>query len=129
MKEPNNKNEPKQKTAKYPKLFYKNCVAVTDKEKSEVFKQLLKDKMKNHETDSLIISELCDNIENETEAIINTNEHTEQLGIVVTPKELDETLRDETKKHTLGQTKSAKKSLKNYPRMLKPLPVSSYLAP
>ena len=42
--------------------------------------------MKNHETDSSTISELCDNIENEKEAIINTNEHTEQLGIVVTTK-------------------------------------------
>ena len=42
--------------------------------------------MKTHETDSAIISELCDNIESETEAIINTNEHTEQLGIVVTTK-------------------------------------------
>ena len=35
--------------------------------------------MKNHETESSIISELCDNIENETKAIINTNEHNEQL--------------------------------------------------
>ena len=85
-----NRNEPKQKTAEYSKLFYKHCVAVTDKEKSEMFKQVLKDTMKNHETDLSTFSELCDNIENETEAIINTNEHTEQLGIVVTTKEFDE---------------------------------------
>ena len=68
-------------------------MAVTDKEKSEMFKQLLKDTMKNHETDSSTTSELCDYIENETEAIINTNEHTEQLGIVVTAKEFDEILK------------------------------------
>ena len=64
IKELTNKNEPKQKTSEYPKLFYRDCVAVTDKEKSEMFKQLLKDTMKYHETDSSTISELCDNIEN-----------------------------------------------------------------
>ena len=50
IKELTNKNEPKQIEAEYPKIFYKNCVAITDKEKSEMFKQLLKDTMKNHET-------------------------------------------------------------------------------
>ena len=54
--------------------------------------------MKNHETDSSIIFELCDNIENETEAIKNTNEHTEQLGIVVTTKEFVEILKERRKK-------------------------------
>ena len=67
---------------------------VTEKEKSEMFKQLLKDTMKSPETDSSIISELCNNIENEIEAIINTNEHTEQLGIAVTTKEFDEILKN-----------------------------------
>ena len=86
IKELTNKNEPKQKIAEYQKLLDKDCVAVTDKEKSEMFKQLLKDTMKNHETDISTISELCDKIEIETEAIINTNEHTEQLGIMVTTK-------------------------------------------
>ena len=85
IKELTNRNKPK-KTAEYPKIFYKDCVAVTDKEKSEMFKQLLKDTKKLHEKDSPTISELCDKIENETEAIINTNEHTEQLGIVVLTK-------------------------------------------
>ena len=98
-------------------------MAVTDKEKSEMFKQLLKDTMKNHETDSSTISELCDNIENETEATINTNEHTEQLGIVVTTKEFDEILK-ETSKTCPEQDKICYKN-----RMLKPLHVSSYLAP
>ena len=89
IKELTNKNEPKQKTAEYPKLFFKKFVVVTDKEKNEVFKQLLKDTMKNHEMES----KLCDNIKNETEAILNTNEQTEQLGIVNTTKEIDEILK------------------------------------
>ena len=33
-----NKNEHKQKAAESPKLFHKDCVVVTDKEKSEIFK-------------------------------------------------------------------------------------------
>ena len=45
IKELINKNKPK-KRAEYPKLFYKDCVAVTNKKKSEIFKQLLKDTMK-----------------------------------------------------------------------------------
>ena len=128
MKELTNENEPKQKTAEYPKLFYKDCVGFTDKEKCEMFKQLLKDTIKNHETESSIISKRCGNIENETEAIINTNEHTEQIGIVVTTKEFDEILK-ETRKTCPGPEKFATNSLKNCLRMLKPLPVSSYLAP
>ena len=120
IKELTNKNEPKQKTAEYPKLFYKDCVAVTDKDKSEMFKQLLKDTMKNYETDSSIISELCDNIENETEAIINTNEHTEQLGIVVTTKEFDEILK-ETRKACPGPDKICYKILEELPKNVKAL--------
>ena len=34
IKELTNKNESKQKTAENPKLFYKDCMAVTDKEKT-----------------------------------------------------------------------------------------------
>ena len=121
IKELTNKNEPKQKTAEYPKLFYKDCVVVTDKEKSEMFKkQLLKDTMKNHETDSSIISELCDNIENATEAIINRNEHTEQLGIVVTTKDLDEILK-ETRKTCTGPDKICYKIFVELPKIVKAL--------
>ena len=82
MKEITNKNEPKQKTAEYTKLFYKGSVAVIDKEKIEMFKPLLRDSMKNRERESSKNSELCDNIENEIEAILNTSEHAEQIGIV-----------------------------------------------
>ena len=77
----------------YSKLFYKDCVAHKDKEKSELFRQLLK-KYENHETESSIISELCDNIENENKAIINTNEDIDQLGIVVRTNDFDETLKE-----------------------------------
>ena len=37
-------------------------MAVTEKAKVEMFKQLLKDAMKNHETESSIIYEFCDNV-------------------------------------------------------------------
>ena len=88
-KELTNENKPKQKTAEYPNLFYKNGRAVTDKEKNEMFKQLLKDTMKNHETESSIISEFCDNVENGTKAMINKNVDFKQLAVVVTTKEFE----------------------------------------
>ena len=93
IKELTVENEHKQKTAEYPNLIYKNFMAVTDKEKSEMFKQLLKDTMKNHETEPSIISEFCDNVEKEIKAIINTNLDFELLAIVVKTKEFDEILK------------------------------------
>ena len=68
-------------------------MAVTDKEKGEMFKRLLNDTMETHEKDSSITSELCDNIENETKAKLNTIQDFDQLGIVVTAKEFDEILK------------------------------------
>ena len=121
-----NKNDTKQKQAGYPKFFYKVCLVVTDKEKNKMFKQLLIDTLKNQEAESSINSELCGNIENETKAIINTHEDIEQLGIVVTRKEIDETLK-ESRKTCAGPGKISTNSLKNYAEILKPLPVSSYL--
>ena len=41
IKEITIKKEPKQKKTECTILFYKDCMAVTDKEKSEIFKQLL----------------------------------------------------------------------------------------
>ena len=79
--------------------------------------------MKYHETDSSITSELCDNsdnIENETEALINTNEHTEQPGIVVTTKEFDEILK-EIRKTCPGQDKVCYKILEEIPKNVKAL--------
>ena len=76
--------------------------------------------MKNPELDSSIISELCVNIENETEAIINTNEHTEQLGIVVTTNEFDEILK-ETRKTCLWLDKICYKILEELPKNVKDL--------
>ena len=103
-------------------------MAVTDKDKNEIFKQLLKYGMKNHKTESSVISELQENVENETKASLNTKGDFEQLAVVVTAKEFDENLIVE-KKHALGRIKFATNSLKSCLRMLKPLPVSSYLAP
>ena len=76
--------------------------------------------MKNHETDSSTISELCDNIENGTEAIINTNEHTEQLGVEVTTKEFDEILK-ETRKTCPWPDKICYKILEQLPKNVKAL--------
>ena len=44
------KNETSQKTAEGPRLFYKECVVATSEEKSERFKQLLKDTLQNNLT-------------------------------------------------------------------------------
>ena len=76
--------------------------------------------MKNHETESSKISKLCDNIENETEAIINTNEHTEQLGIVVTTKAFDEILKKK-RKACPGPDKICYKLLEELPKNVKAL--------
>ena len=90
-------------------------MVVTDKEKSEMFKQLLKDTMKNHETESSLISEFCDNVENETKAMINTNVHFEQLAVALTTKEFDEILK-ESKKTCPGPDKTWYKLLKELPK-------------
>ena len=49
------------------------------------------------ETESSIISELCDNVENENKAIINANVDSEQLGIVFTTKDFNEILKESRK--------------------------------
>ena len=115
-KELTNDDDPKQKTEEYPNPIYKDkdCMAVTDKEKSEMFKQLLKETMKNHETESSIISEICDNVENKTKAIINTNVDFEQLDILVTTKEFDEIL-EESRKTCPGPDKYFCKLFKKLP--------------
>ena len=103
-------------------------MAVTDKERSEMFKQLLKDTMKNHETELSLISEFCDNFENETKAMINTNVDFKQLAVVVTTKEFNEILKESTKTYP-GPDKICYKLLKELPKNVNPLPVTSYLAP
>ena len=103
-------------------------MAVTDKEKSEMFKQLLKDTVKNHETESSIIFEFCDKFEKQTKAMINTNVDFEQLAVEVTAKEFDEILK-ETRKTCPGPDKICYRLLKELPKNVRPLRVSSYLAP
>ena len=63
-------------------------MVVTDKEKSEMIKYLLK------ETQSSKISELCDNVEKETKAIINTKLDSEQLAIGFKTKEFNKILKE-----------------------------------
>ena len=119
-KELTNENEPKQKTAENPNLFHKNGMAVTDKEKNEIFKQLLKDTNKNYETESSLIFEFCDNVEIETKAMIKTNVDFEQLAVVVTTKEFDEILK-ESRKTGPGPDKICYKLLKELPKNVKAL--------
>ena len=84
--------ESKQKTGDYPNLTYKESKAVTYHEKRELFKQLLKDTMKDHTTVPTEIAEHCEKIEKETKAFLSTNVDTEELCIVITTKEFDEIL-------------------------------------
>ena len=120
IKKVTNKIDPKQKSVEYTKLLKKNCEALKDKKKNKMFKQRPKDTMKNHETESSVISELCDNIENETKAIIKTNENIEQLGIVVITKQFDEILK-ELRKTCLGPDKNCYNFLKELPTNVKTL--------
>ena len=95
-------------------------MAVTDKEKNEMFKQLLKTQIKINETESSIISEFCDNVENETKAMIKTNVDFEQLAVVVTTKEFDEILKD-SRKTCPWPDKICYKLLKELPKNVKAL--------
>ena len=77
-------------------------MAVKDKDKIEMFKQLLKITMKNHETELSIFFEICDNVESDTKAVISTKVDFKQLGILVTTKDFDEFLKE---KNIPGQNK------------------------
>ena len=97
VKELKNDHESKQKTGDYPNLNYKESQAVTDQDKSELFKQLLKDTMKVHTPVSSGIAEHCERIENQTKAILGTVVDTDQLCVVITTKEFDDILRESRK--------------------------------
>ena len=120
IKELTNDHESKQKTGDYPNLNHKESQAVTDQEKSELFKQLLKDTMKDHTTVSSGIAEHCEKIENQTKAILGTVVDTEQLCVVITKKEFDEILR-ESRKSCPGPDKICYKLLRELPRNVKAL--------
>ena len=120
IKELTNDHESKQKTGDYPNLNNKVSQAVTDQKKSELFKQLLKDTMKNHTTVSSGIAEHCEKIENQTKAVLRSVVDTEQLCFVITTKELDEILR-ESKKSCPGPNKICYKLLRELPISVKAL--------
>ena len=84
IKELTKDHESKQKTGDYPNFNYKESQTVTDQEKSELFKQLLKDTMKDHTPVSSGIAEHCEKIGNQTKAILGTVVDTEQLCVVIT---------------------------------------------
>ena len=107
------------KTCDYPDLTYKESKAVTDHEKSELFKQLLKDTMKDHTTVPTEIAE-HEKIEKETKAILSTNVDTEELCIVIKTKEFDEILRV-SRKSCPGPDKISYKVLSELPRSIKAL--------
>ena len=118
IKELTNDHESKQKTCDYPDLTYKESKAVTDHEKSELFKQLLKDTMKDHTTVPTEIAEHHEKIEKETKAFLSTNVDTEQLCIVIKTKEFDEILRV-SRKSCPGPDKISYKVLSELPRSIK----------
>ena len=72
--------------------------------------------MKNHETKSSIFSELCDNVQNETKAKLNTNVDFEQLAIVVTTKKEFDEISKESRKKCPGPDKICYKLLKELPK-------------
>ena len=120
IKELTNDDESKQKTGDYPNLNYKESQAVTDQEKSELFKQLLKDTMKDHTPVSSGIAEHCGKTENQTKAILGTVVDTEQLFVVITTKEFDKILRD-SRKSCPGPDKICYKLLRELLRNVKAL--------
>ena len=120
IKELTNDHESKQKTGDYPDLTYKESKSVTGHEKSELFKQLLKDTMKDHTTVPTEIAEHCEKIEKETKAFLSTNVDTEELCIMITTKEFDEILRV-SRKSCPGTDKISYKVLSELPRSIKAL--------
>ena len=120
IKELTNDHESKQKTGDYPNLNYKESQAVTDQDKSELFKQLLKDTMKEYKPVLSGIAEHCKRIENQTKAILGTVVDNDQLCVVITTKEFDESLR-ESRKSCPGPVKICYKRLRELPRNVKAL--------
>ena len=120
IKELTNDHESKQKTCDYPDLIYKESKAVTDHEKSELFKQLLKDTMKDHTTVSTEIAEHYEKIEKETKAFLSTNVDTQELCIVIKTKEFDEIL-GVSRKSCPGPDKISYRVLNELPRSIKAL--------
>ena len=120
IKELTNDHESKQKTDDYPDLTHKESKAVTDHEKIVIFKQLLKDTMKDHTTVPTEIAEHCEKIEKENKAFLSTNFDTEELCIMITTKEFDEILRV-SRKSCPGPDKINYKVLSELPRSIKAL--------
>ena len=112
IKELTNDHESKLKNGDYPNLNYKESQAVRDQEKSELFKQLLKDTMKDHTPVSSGIAEHCEKIENQTKPILGTVVDIEHLCVVITTKEFDEILRESS--HAQVLIKSATNYSESY---------------
>ena len=120
IKELTNEHESKQKTGDYLDLTYKESKAVTDHEKSELSKQLLKATLKDHKTVPTEIAEHCEKIEKETKSFLSTIVDTEELRIVITTKEFDEILRV-SRKSCPGPEKISYKVLSELPRSINAL--------
>ena len=120
IKELTNDHESKQKTGDYPDLTYNESKAVTDHEKSELFKQLLEETKKDHTTVPAEIVKHCEEIKKKTKAFLSTMFDTEELCIVIKTKEIDEILRV-SRKSCLGPDKISYKVLSELPRSVKVL--------
>ena len=120
IKELTKDHESKQKTGDYPNLNYKESQAVTDQEKIDLCKQLLKDTMKDHTPVSSGNAEHCEKIENQTKAILGTVVDTEQLCVVITRMEFDGIFRV-SKKSCPGPDKICYKLLRELPKYVKAL--------
>ena len=59
------------------------CLAVTDQKKSEMFKYLVNNTMKNLTTKYSIIAEHVDCIESEAKVVLDKNGNVDHLGIIV----------------------------------------------
>ena len=113
-----NEKEPRHKPIDYTNFFYKQCMAVTDHEKSKMFKQLLKVRIKVHATKSSAIAEHAKNTGNEIEGVLDANGNIEKLGFGVTITEFNKIWKIR-EKHSFELHKCATNSLKSYLRILK----------
>ena len=113
-----NEKEPRHKTIDYTNIFCKQCMAVTDHEKSKMFKQLLKIRIKVHATESSAIAEHAENTGNEAKGVLNANGNIKKLGFGVTITEFNKIWKTQ-EKHPFEPHKRCYKLLKQLPKNFK----------
>ena len=99
-------------------VSYKQLRAKTDIEKSEIFKTLLQDTMKDHINENLELNEHFEKVENETKLFLQYN-NTEPTNCCSIKIDDYEEILNKTSRSSLGLDKINYNILKNLPKLFK----------